>query len=291
MEQDRGSQRFIAFGLLILAAGLAANSLLGPLAFEVIDYHFSDSLKNQGIGLDAVSLLLIVPVSAAAAVLALRGHPAAPALALGPSFFVTYMLVQYVVGPEYLTYPGNNQRFFALHAGLFVLSAALGLVCWGALDGDRLPMPGRRTAHGIAWLLFCSAAFLVFGLHLRGLADAMRDVPRESAYLEAPTAFWVVKFMDLAIVAPVAVATGVGMLSGAHWAQKARYAVTGWLTLMAAAVTAMSVTMQARGDPDASPILTVAFGLITAGLAWATARVYWPLFAARPGGGTAVEGA
>lgn len=142
VEQDRGSQRFIAFGLLILAAGLAANSLLGPLAFEVIDYHFSDSLKNQGIGLDAVSLLLIVPVSAAAAVLALRGHPAAPALALGPSFFVTYMLVQYVVGPEYLTYPGNNQRFFALHAGLFVLGAALGLVCWGRWMAIACRCPG-----------------------------------------------------------------------------------------------------------------------------------------------------
>lgn len=283
MNHDERARRLNAAGLLALAAGLAANSLLGPLGIGVIDYHFSDSLTNQTIGLDAVSLGLVAPVTAGVAFLTLRGHAAAPALAVGPAFFATYMLVQYVVGPEYLVYPGNSQRFFPFHTGLFVLGATLGLVSWGVLDASKLPEPGRRTARFTAWLFLGSAAFLVFGLHLRGLADAMREVPRETSYLENPTSFWIVKFMDLGIVAPIAVATGGGLLADRRWARKARYAVTGWLALMAAAVTAMAVTMQIRDDPDASIGLTIAFAVITAGLCWAAVKTYLPLFATPAG--------
>lgn len=91
--------RRVAHGLLALAVGLAANSLLGPLAAEVIEYRFSDTLVNQGIGLDAVALLGAVPQAVVAAVLVRRGHPAGPVLGFIPSTFAAYMAPQYIVGP------------------------------------------------------------------------------------------------------------------------------------------------------------------------------------------------
>jgi hypothetical protein len=38
------------------------------------------------------------------------------------------MSIQYVVGPEYLTLPGNNERFFVLHLALLIagLTSAVG---------------------------------------------------------------------------------------------------------------------------------------------------------------------
>jgi hypothetical protein len=48
--------RAIGWGLLALAAGLAANSLLGPLVFGVVHYRYGPSMTNQGIGLDAAVL-------------------------------------------------------------------------------------------------------------------------------------------------------------------------------------------------------------------------------------------
>ena len=43
--------------LVLLAVGLAANALLGPLVLAGIEYRYSDSLINQAIGLDTVALL------------------------------------------------------------------------------------------------------------------------------------------------------------------------------------------------------------------------------------------
>lgn len=270
--------RAFGWGLIALGAGLAANSVLGPLMLEVIRYRFSESLLNQTIGLDAVSLAIIGPLAVAGGILALRAHPMAPVLALGPTLFVSYMLVQYIVGPEYLRYEGNNERFFPFHLALFILGAGLAIVAWHEASRVALPCPSPRTARWAGGVLVVSALFLVFGLHLAGLADAMSGHPEETAYLESPTSFWVVKFMDLGIVAPIALATGAGVLRGAGRATQAMYAALGWLSLMAAAVFAMAVTMLANDDPDASPGLAFAFGAITAALGALAVRVHLPLF-------------
>jgi hypothetical protein len=73
----------LALALAAIGAGLAAVSLLGPLAFGVIDYHVTETLRNQTIGLDAVSSVVVAPLSLLAALLVVRGHVAGRALALG----------------------------------------------------------------------------------------------------------------------------------------------------------------------------------------------------------------
>jgi hypothetical protein len=61
-----------------LAAGLAAVALLGPLTGGPIEYHVSETLRNQTIGLHAVLLFVVAPLALAAALLAFRGHIAGP---------------------------------------------------------------------------------------------------------------------------------------------------------------------------------------------------------------------
>jgi hypothetical protein len=50
------SYGWLGFGVVALGVGLAMLALLGPLVFSVIDYRVSETLRNQTIGLDAVSL-------------------------------------------------------------------------------------------------------------------------------------------------------------------------------------------------------------------------------------------
>jgi hypothetical protein len=141
------SFRWLGIGLAGLGVGLVINSLLGPLAGDVIryHYHFSETLQNQGIGLDAVSLALVAPLSLGPAILAFRSHPSAPVLALGPAIYTMYMSVQYVVGPEYLVLPGNNEQFFLFHVGLFILGGMIALRAWTGFTTDGLP-PQTRNA-------------------------------------------------------------------------------------------------------------------------------------------------
>ena len=88
--------------LFVLAAGLVANSVLGPLLSETIRYRYSESLVIQGIGLDVMALLMAAPVALVAVILILRDQRAGPVLAFIPATFAAYMAPQYVVGPEYL---------------------------------------------------------------------------------------------------------------------------------------------------------------------------------------------
>jgi hypothetical protein len=78
--------------------------------------------------------------------------------------------------------------------------------------------------------------------------------------------FWVVKLMDLGIVVPAALTTGVGLLRGLAWARKTMYALVGWLALLGSAVAAMGITMLVRDDPDASVALTSGFAAAALGL-------------------------
>jgi hypothetical protein len=84
----------LAYGLFALAAGLAANTLLGPLFTGTIRYHYGETLTNQGIAVDAVALFAVAPIAVVAALLTLRGHRAGPILGFIPATFMAYMAPQ-----------------------------------------------------------------------------------------------------------------------------------------------------------------------------------------------------
>jgi hypothetical protein len=97
--------RPLALAVLALGAGLALNTVLGPLLTDTIRYPFSETLRNQTIGLEAVTLLLVTPLCIVSAALIWRGRSAGPVLAFGPAAYAAYMMLQYLVGPGYLYYP------------------------------------------------------------------------------------------------------------------------------------------------------------------------------------------
>ena len=116
---------WLALGLLILGAGAASIALLGPLVGDVIRYHVSEGAVNQVVGGDVAGLLLVAPVSVLAGILIWRGHLAGPVLALGPAVYALYRYSQLALGGDFVRYPGNNERFFPLYLGLFVLAGAI----------------------------------------------------------------------------------------------------------------------------------------------------------------------
>jgi hypothetical protein len=274
----RSSNRVLGFGLLLLATAVATVAALGPLLLGVLRYRISATSVNQIIGSDAAALTVVVPVTVAVAVLAIRGHPAAPVLALAPSVFVVYTYTQLIVGNEYLRLPGNVERFFPLLLGVFILAAAIALRAWNGVPEARLPGTSARVDRIAGVLLLVIAGFVVMGLHLPNYLDAMRDHPGTEQYLSSPTAFWLVKFMDLGIVVPAAIAAGVGALRRSPWARKPVYALLGAYTLIGASVAGMAITMAARHDPDSSGVTVIGATVMTALLAGVTCYVYRPLF-------------
>src|SRR5918995_1854758 len=112
---------WLGIALFTLAAGLVANSLLGPMVADAIDYPWSESMRNQAIGLEAVSMFVVAPLCFLAGVLAIRGRRSAPFVAFGPPAYTAYMFLQYVIGPEYHSYPA----VLPLHLALFILGVGI----------------------------------------------------------------------------------------------------------------------------------------------------------------------
>lgn len=284
-EPDRSTQgtpgRWLAVCLVALGVGMAAVAVLGPLVFGVLEHRTSDTTLNQLLGADAASLIVVAPFSVAVGMLAWRRHPAAPVLALAPATFAMYTAFQVVVGQEYLRLPGNVERFFPLLLAIFVVAEVVAVGAWASVAPERLPEPGPRQDRLAGVVLLVLAAFVVLGLHLPMLPDALSGEPTRVEYVSSPTPFWLVKMMDLGIVVPAAVATGLGLLRRRPWARKASFAILGGYTLIGASVAAMALVMLMNGDPDASVGLAVAFTAFTALLSGVTAVRYRPLLAAR----------
>jgi hypothetical protein len=46
------------------------------------------------------------------------------------AIFASWTCTQLIVGQEYLSLPGDNERFFPLPSGIFILAGALTLRAW-----------------------------------------------------------------------------------------------------------------------------------------------------------------
>jgi hypothetical protein len=267
--------RWLASGLAAIGFGLAAVALLGPLVTELIDYRVSETLRNQTIGLDAVSLFFVAPLALIAAVLVMRRHIAGPVLAVSVGAYTSYMFLQYILGPDYANRGGNNERLFPLALFLFALGWGVALTAWNAVDVERLPR-SRRREWRIGRFILLVLALAAFGRYVPSLIDWMSSSPEDKNYLAGPSFSWAIAMLDLGVFLPATVATCVGLVRGSRWAGKALCTVVGWFGLVGAAVAAMAITMYIKDDPIASGVNTV-FMSVLGGAFLLVALFYRPL--------------
>jgi hypothetical protein len=268
--------RLLASGLIAVSLGLAAVSLLGPLVTGVIDYRVTETLRNQTIGLDAISLLVVAPLALLAAFLVLRSQVAGLALALGIGAYTSYMFLQYILGPDYSHLSGNNERLFPLALFLFAAGWAVTLDAWNTVDVDTLPLSPRR-ARLVGRVFLPALALLAFGRYVPSLIDWMSSSPKEKNYLAGPSFSWAIALLDLGVFMPLTISACVGIVRGRRWAKKALYTVVGWFGLVGPAVAAMAITMYVNDDPNASGGNAVFMSMLGVTFLALALLVYWPL--------------
>jgi hypothetical protein len=261
MKLDRPT----AIALFVLGAGIAASSLLGPLVTGVIEFRVSETMENQLVGGEIISLAIAAPLAIAAGVFWLRGHRLAPVLAAGPALYSTYMYVQYIAGPDYTRYEGNNENLFPLYLGLVILGWAITVRAWPALGAAGLRPPSatlRRIVAGV--LLFLSVVFTL--AWTASIVDVLNGGTPVEEYEKDPTLFWLIRMMDLGFVIPAGLITSIGLIRRAPWADRLVYALLGVQTLLTGAVAGMAVVMEARDDPASNPALLMVAVTMTVAL-------------------------
>jgi hypothetical protein len=231
----------------MLASVLLLNTAAGPLGVGVVSYPISSSMLNQLIGLEAVTVLLVVPAMAWAAVLAFRGDPVAPLVAFGPTSYAAYMFVQYVLGPEYDTY----SLTVLVQVAIASVAGALSLWAWGLAGSAPMPALSLRTRRWQAGLLAGLAGFVLLR-YLPVFVGSLSHRALDAEFVDARTFFWSIVLLDLGVVVPGAVIAAVALWRGRTVGARAFYAVVGWFALTPPSVAAMAAVMIARDDPHAS---------------------------------------
>lgn len=275
--------RWYGAGLLAMAVLLVADLAGGPIGADDIDYGISESMWNQLLGLELVTLFLVLPWTVAAAVLALRGHGSAPLLGFAPSAYTTYMYAQYVLGPQYDTY----QPVVLLEVALTSVGLLLCLWSWSLARTLPAPPTTPRRQRVLGLVLLGLAAFVLLR-YLPGLVDTVGQSPIPTEFADAPTFYWSILLLDLGVVVPLTVAAAVAALRGTPAGVRAPYAVLGWFALVPPSVFAMAVVMVANDDPHSSVPTTVLLGVASLVFGVAAALVLRRLFG--PGRATPADG-
>jgi hypothetical protein len=277
VPREAGDRRLAGL-LLAQGALVVTSSVLGPLVLDVLHYRTSASGLDQIRGSDLAALAVMAPLCVWVGKLARDGHPAAPLLALAPAGFSVYIWSQLLLGSEWGRLPGNVEWFAPLLLGVVGVGVAVAVRATRALRAQPGLRWSRRMERATGVLMLVVAGFVVVGIHLRDLVDALQDHPVGVALLSTPNAFWVVKAMDLGIIAPASLLMGIGLLRRRSWARAPAAAVLGGYALLGWSVAAMGWSMVLGGAVDASLGLCIGSTAVAAAVTGYAVALYRPLF-------------
>jgi hypothetical protein len=278
------ASRDLPLSVLLVAEGglVATGALLGPLVLDLLHYRTSASGLDQIRGTDLTALAVVAPLCIWIGRLARDGHPAAPVLALAPAGYGVYVSTQLLVGSEWGRLPGNVEWFSPLLLGVIGLGVAVVVRAMRSLRSQVPLRWSRRLERATGVLMLAVAGFVVLGIHLSSLVDALGSAPVGVGVLETPNAFWVVKAMDLGLIVPASLLIGAGLLRGRSWARTPAAAVLGGYALLGWSVAAMGWSMVLGGAVDASVSLAAGSTAVAAAVTGYAVTLYRPLFRRAP---------
>ena len=218
-------------------------------------YYDTVSSAAQMQGNDIITLGVGLPLLVISTWLAFRGSLRGRLLLTGTLGFFLYAYMSMSMLAAY-------NVLFLVYVALFALSLYAFILSMLSFDLTDLPrhFSEKLPRRWIAAVLFAVGCFL--SLAWVGRVDLEWINPQTPAALENTTTR-VIQAMDLALIAPLAILSGILLLRGSAWGYLlASVAVLKGLT-MALAVSAMAINMVLQGVPDSLGIM-IPFLVLTA---------------------------
>ncbi|MHA1170046.1 MAG: hypothetical protein ACTSP4_13985 [Candidatus Hodarchaeales archaeon] len=237
---------------IIVAGMLTIMAVMGPLVLGIISYKTSNSALYQTQGQDLVNLILLVPLCVAGAILHLKDDDRSKYfLILVPIYVLLYTGYAYGVGMEWSNqlYTGNSEQFFWIFLILMIGSLILLFASYSMFTERDAP---KFDARSLKIYITLVAAFLVMFtmMWFKEIVEVITTGNTSSgSYLESPSVFWVVKYLDLGITIPLGF---IGLyLLGTRPAKAYPLilAFFGFFVTLSMAVNAMMVVMILNNDP------------------------------------------
>ncbi len=210
-------------------------------------YYDTVSTAAQMQGNDLIALLVGLPLLVISTCMAFRKSLRGRLLLTGTMGFFLYTYMSMSMLTAY-------NALFLVYVALFTMSLYAFILCMLSFDLDELPrhFPEKLPRGWIAGVLFAVAAFLFLAWVGRVVPELLH--PETPAALENTTTR-VIQAMDLALIVPLAVLSGVLLLRRSSWGYLlASVAILKGLT-MSLAVSAMAINMALKGVPDSLGIM------------------------------------
>ena len=179
--------------------GVALTAILvevisGPLLLGVLRQRVSVDATVQYLGSEPITLLAGIVLVASAFH---ERSSLATLLGAGAGLYIVYTMVTVVFGQDYHRYDGNAERWFFLFVVITLTTIPVVARKFSLLL--RAPVPELGWLHR-GTLLIIGLLFAI--LWISAIAKERQAHPPE--YLADPTLFWLIKFLDLAVVVPTA---------------------------------------------------------------------------------------
>jgi hypothetical protein len=272
-EGERRREGLLPRGVLIAASFLGAVvvatlAILGPLVLGTIHYPTSQSGTWQTMGVDAVNLIIMVPVLVIGGLLLLLRRDGAKYFLILAPVTLFSLALEAGAGQEWSLYPGNAERF----VWLYIVEIIVALV----LTVGVLPMFSERDAPSfnrrglriyVAFVTLLLALFTVMWLQ-ELVQVATTGNTASGSYQNSPVAFWMVRFMDLGVTIPLGFLGMYLLLTKPAKAYALVLLFFGFFVTMGTSVTAMGLVMFLNHDPEAQVGALVIFPMLTV-MAWA----------------------
>ncbi|HET9221951.1 MAG TPA: hypothetical protein VFO07_05570 [Roseiflexaceae bacterium] len=216
-------------------------------------YYDTVSTAAQMLGNDLITLVVGLPLLLASAWLTFRGSLRGRLLLTGTLGFFLYTYMSMATLAAY-------NSLFLVYVALFALSLYAFIL--SMLSFDLADLPRHFSPHlpygWIAGVLFAVGGFLFLAWMGRIVPPLLRN---QTPALENTTTL-VIQTMDLALIVPLAVLSGILLLRRSAWGYLLASVYVMKAITMGLAVSSMAITMALSGVPD-SLFIVIPFLLIT----------------------------
>ncbi|WP_124054194.1 hypothetical protein [Arcanobacterium ihumii] len=236
--------------LRVLPGTIAATAAIvavicGPLMLGIIRYSVSTGANVQYVGGEVVTFIAAFTLLYTA-----TGHrsPTAELFSIGAALYLLYTMITVVFGQDYRYYNGNAESWF----GLFVI-ISVGAIFHAATRISELVNSCDITASKTNRITLAIIGGIFLLLWISQIWALKTNPPEE--YIADPALFWLIKYLDLAIVIPTT------LISAAIW--NGNYVVSGTVALSFSfwilfAISCMQISMViSKFAPPQSLIIAV----------------------------------
>jgi len=256
----------IGITAIICAATLVLIVFLGPIGQGIIQYRTSQSGIWQISGQDLANLVLIAPILLIGGILCLAGRTGSKYLLILTPITLMYTGLSVGIGQEWSNsaYSGNVEDYWWLFGilvigGLVLLLGSLSM--FTEADAPDFKPGGLRIYVGLMTVFFL--LFAVMWISQIQQVTSVGDLP-DGSYKEAPTVFWVIRYLDLGISIPLGFLALFLMLSKPKKAYSILLLFFGFFITTGTAVDMMAIVQVLNGDTGAAKEGLFIFPILTA---------------------------